>query len=253
MMLSLFKKKKNVACCTAVIVAAGSSSRMNGTDKIMADLGGKPVVYYAIRAFDMNPFIAEIVVVTRQELLAPIAQLCSDHGFSKVRAVVLGGETRVHSVLNGARQARFEWIAVHDAARPLVPQRVITDAVKKAVEFGAAAPAIPVKDTVKMADNGAVTATPPREKLVAVQTPQVFDADLLRAALEQALKDGAPVTDDCSAVERIGMRVFLSEGAEENFKITTPSDWKLVKVWMEDERCESDTATTYTALPRAER
>lgn len=233
-MFSLFKKKTNSACCTAVIVAAGSSSRMNGVDKVMADLGGKPVIWYAVRAFDIHPSISEMIVVTRQELVEPIAKLCADSGFSKVRLVVVGGETRMDSVLIGAAQARCPWIAVHDAARPLVPQRVITDAVMKAVEFGAAAPAIPVKDTIKTAENGAVTSTPPREKLFAIQTPQVFDADLLRAALEQAIKDEAAVTDDCSAVERIGMRVFLSDGAEENFKITTPADLKLAKIWMEE-------------------
>ena len=233
-MFSLFKKKKNAACCSAVIVAAGSSTRMNGVDKIMADLCGKPTIWYAIRAFDIHPMIAEIVVVTREELIEPIAQMCADNGFSKVRSVMVGGETRTHSVLIGATQAQCPWIAVHDAARPLVSQDVITDAVTKAVEFGAAAPAISVKDTIKMAENGAVTSTPPREHLFAIQTPQVFDADLLRAALEQAIKDHAAVTDDCGAVERIGMRVFLSDGAEKNFKITTPADLKLAKIWMED-------------------
>ena len=233
-MFSLFKKKDKAACCSAVIVAAGSSSRMNGVDKIMAELCGKPTIWYAIRAFDIHPMIAEIVVVTRAELIEPIAQMCADSGFSKVRSVMVGGETRTHSVLCGAAQAQCAWIAVHDAARPLVSQEVITDAVTKAVAFGAAAPAIPVKDTIKTAENGAVTSTPQRDKLFAIQTPQVFDADLLRAALEQAVKENAAVTDDCGAVERIGMRVFLSQGSEENFKITTPADLKLAKVWMED-------------------
>ena len=244
----LFRKKKTPKCA-AVIVAAGSSTRM-GRDKIMAQLCGKPVIWYAIRAFDLNPCVEEIVVVTRQALIEPIAQLCADHGFSKVKTVVVGGENRTQSVLIGVEAAgsRHGLVAVHDGARPLVSQRVITQAVTLAAKTGAAAPAIPVVDTIKVAENGTVTDTPDRSKLYAVQTPQVFDADLLCAALTDVLKKNAAVTDDCAAVERLGMRVLLTEGEPKNLKITKPMDLQIAQLYLEKGggECESDMAMTST-------
>lgn len=233
-MLPIFQKKTPKRCA-AVIVAAGTASRMNGIDKVMAELDGKPVIWYAIRAFDLNPMIDEIVVVTRADLLSVVAKLCADHEFSKVRNVVLGGNCRARSVLNGIAQlTNVTHIAVHDAARPLVSQGVITQTVQKALDTGAAAPAIPVKDTVKLAENGIVTQTPPRDRLFAVQTPQVFDAAILRAALENAATKELPITDDCSAAEAIGMKISLTAGEERNFKITTQADLRLARLWMEE-------------------
>lgn len=213
--------------CAAVIVAAGQSSRMNGIDKIMAPLGGEPLVLHTLRTFDTNAFVQEIVVVTREELIVPIAELCRSESLSKVRLVLLGGDTRLDSVRAGLDgvSGKAKLVAVHDGARPLVPDEVITAAILKAAETGAAAPALPVKDTVKIAERGFVTGTPTRSSLFLVQTPQVFDRDLLAGALQKAAQDGAEVTDDCSAVERMGMRVALTKGSEDAVKITTPHDF----------------------------
>ena len=245
-----FKFKKKRPVCAAVIAAAGSASRMGGTDKVLALLEGKPVLWYAIRAFDLNPCVQEIVVVVREDQVAAVAQLCEDGEFEKVRTVLVGGENRVESVRIGADAVSKEYglIAVHDGARPLVSQHIITETVEKAARFGAAAPAIPVKDTVKRAEGGTVAETPDRSTLFAVQTPQIFDADLLRAALKDAEDSGAAVTDDCAAVERIGMRPVLTKGAEENLKITTPIDLEIAALYLRKEGslCVSDTATTST-------
>ena len=122
---------------------------------------------------------------------------------------------------------KAQLVAVHDGARPLVTDEVIRAAVIKAKKFAAAAPAVRVKDTIKISTDGAVDATPDRSTLYAVQTPQVFDRDLLAAALQNAKAQGIAVTDDCSAVEALGMPVQLTDGDEENLKITTPLDLEL--------------------------
>ena len=153
--------------------------------------------------------------------------LCKTYGITKCSKVVRGGESRCHSVLLAALEASPEarLLAVQDGARPLVTPALIDRTVEAAAKCGAAAPAVPVKDTIKtVAEDGAVTGTPDRSTLRAVQTPQVFEADLLKAALQSALENEVPVTDDCSAVERLGKVVYLIDGNEENLKITTPVD-----------------------------
>ncbi len=212
--------------CAAVVPAAGSSRRMGGQDKILLPLDDIPVLMHALRALSASERIQEIVVVTREDLIVPVGQLCRDCALDKVTKVLVGGATRADSVLIGVEEVsgRAELIAVHDGARPLVTVEVIDAAIRKAAECGAAAPAVPVKDTVKRALDGVVVETPDRTQLFAVQTPQVFDSDLLLGALRRAVEDGAAITDDCGAVERIGMKVCLTEGSYENIKITTPAD-----------------------------
>lgn len=218
--------KKDFGKCAAVIVAAGSSSRMQGTDKILASLDGEPLIAHTIRAFQESPVIHEIVVVTREELLSQLSRLCQQRGFDKVTMIVPGGETRVHSVMKGLDQVSkdVDLAAIHDGARPFVTQQIIEQTVRKAWSFHAAAPAVPVKDTIKAAENRIVTDTPDRSRLFAIQTPQVFDFDLLRGALQKALDEKLPITDDCSAVEALGMSVYLTDGSDENIKVTTPTD-----------------------------
>lgn len=221
--------------CGAVIVAAGSASRMGGIDKVMAPLGGEPMIARTVRAFQDCDAIKKIVVVTRQDLILPISQLCA--GMSKVTAVVAGGSSRQESVHLGlnALAGEVELAAVHDGARPLVTWQLIDRVVRAANTYGAAAPAVPVKDTIKVVSGGTVQSTPDRNSLRAVQTPQVFDFDLLRGALYKAQTEGAQVTDDCSAVERTGMVVKLVEGDERNLKVTTPLDLKLAQMLLEEE------------------
>ena len=220
--------------CGAVIVAAGSASRMGGIDKVMAALGGEPMIARTVRAFQQCGAIADIVIVTRPDLIRPISALCAQ--MDKVRMVVAGGQSRQESVALGlnALPKGVELAAVHDGARPLVTDAVIDRTVRAANSYGAAAPAVPVKDTIKVVRGGLVTETPDRASLQAVQTPQVFDFDLLRGALKKAAEDAAAVTDDCSAVERLGMAVKIVEGDERNLKVTTPMDLKIAEMLLEE-------------------
>ena len=220
--------------CGAVIVAAGNASRMGGIDKVMAELGGEPMILRTVRAFQECDPIKEIVIVTREDLLEPIAALTV--GMDKVKTVVSGGKSRQESVSKGlaALSDKVKLAAIQDGARPFASWQMIDRVVRAANTYSAAAPAIPVKDTIKVVNGGVVTNTPDRKTLMAVQTPQVFDLALLRGALKKAEDDGAEVTDDCSAVERMGMSVKIVEGDERNIKITTPMDLKIAALILED-------------------
>lgn len=228
------RKLLKLKYCGAVIVAAGSASRMGGIDKIMEPFDGEPLVMKSIRTFQNCDAIREIVVVTRQDLVIPIMSLCA--GIEKVKAVVAGGSSRPESVNAGlnALSDKVKLAAIHDGARPLVTWQVIDRTVRAANSYGAAAPAIPVKDTIKAVHGGIVKSTPDRKTLFAVQTPQVFDIDLLRGALKKAQEDKAEITDDCSAVERMGMSVKIVEGDERNLKVTTPMDLAVAKMLLEE-------------------
>ncbi len=220
--------------CGAVIVAAGSASRMGGIDKVMAPLHGEPMIARTVRAFQDCDAIKEIVVVTREDLIQPIQGLCK--AMPKVIAVVAGGKSRQESVHLGlnALSKDCRLAAIHDGARPLIPWQVIDRVVRAAHTYSAAAPAIAVKDTIKVVEGYVVKNTPDRSTLRAIQTPQVFDFDLLRGALAKALQDGADITDDCSAVERLGMSVKIVEGDERNIKVTTPMDLKIAELLLEE-------------------
>ena len=220
--------------CGAVIVAAGTASRMGGIDKVMAPLEGEPMIVCTVRTFQNCDAIREIVIVTRSDLLVPIMDLC--HDFDKVRAVVVGGNTRAESVKHGlaALSGKVKLAAIQDGARPLITDAVIDRTVRCANSYGAAAPAVPVKDTVKVVAGGVVSQTPDRSSLKAVQTPQVFDRELLQCALAKAEQTGAAITDDCSAVELLGMSVRIVEGDERNIKVTTPMDLKIAEMLLEE-------------------
>ena len=228
------RKLLKLQYCGAVIVAAGSASRMGGIDKVMAPLGGEPMILRTVRTFASCDAIQEIVVVTREDLIVPVMDLCGS--LEKVTAVVAGGKSRQESVKLGlnALSDKVKLAAVQDGARPLVTWQLIDRVVRAANTYGAAAPAVPVKDTVKVVQGGLVKETPDRSTLYAVQTPQVFDFDLLRGALKKAEDAGAQVTDDCSAVERLGMSVKIVEGDERNLKVTTPMDLKTAEMLLEE-------------------
>ena len=228
-MLRFFKKVREARRprCAALVAAAGSSQRMGGVNKLLQPLEGVPVLVRTLAALQVAGSVDEIIVAAREEDILEISQLCRTYGLSKCTKVVRGGENRVHSVLLAALEAapETELLAVQDGARPLVTPELIDRVAAAAARCGAAAPAVAVKDTVKAAGaDGAVEETLDRGRLRAVQTPQVFQADLLKAALQSALEQEAPVTDDASAVERLGKTVFLVDGEEENLKITTPLD-----------------------------
>lgn len=227
-MIDKFKTKK--APCTAVIAAAGASTRMGG-DKLFMPLAGIPVLARTLMQFELCPAVTEIIVVTREDRIVPVADLCREYGITKATKILAGGATRAESAAAGVFQAdrHSGLIAIADGARPLVTPELIAKTVEAAKTYRAAAVAVPVKDTIKTAENGVVTGTPDRSSLFAVQTPQVFDADLIKGALTKALRDHLPVTDDCSAVEALGHPVYLIEGSYENIKITTPEDLALAE------------------------
>ena len=212
----LFRRtpKRTRPYCAAIIAAAGSSVRYGGENKLMQELGGMPVLARTLLAVDRAGSIDEIVIAAREDELLPYAQLCKTFGIQKPVKVVPGGATRTESVLRAALEASegATLLAVQDGARPLVTSALIDDAVAAAQRYHAAAPAVPVTDTIKVAHDGIVESTPERSTLFAVQT------------LQDALRADAALTDDCSAVERFGKEVHLTAGDRENIKITTPLD-----------------------------
>ena len=223
-------KKVQDSCrpfCTAIVPAAGNSSRMGGENKLFMKLAGVPVLVRTLQAIDQAELVDEIIVATQEALLLEVADLCKQANLRKRVRVVRGGASRTESVLAAAAEAspKAQLLAVHDGARPLVVPAEFDEVIRYACKTYAAAPAIPVTDTIKVADEtGLVTATPDRSTLYAVQTPQVFRAEILKAALQALVSSGAAATDDCAAVERLGKQVYLTQGNRENIKITTPID-----------------------------
>ncbi len=233
----LLRRRGSHPYCAALVPAAGRSRRMGGTDKLTALLGGEPVLHRTLWALDNARLVDEIVVAASPDRLEEIAALCVRAGVKKPLRVVEGGESRAQSVLMAALAAsdRCELLAVHDGARPLIRGEQVDDMVRLGQKTYAAAPALPVTDTVKVADTaGVVQSTPDRSSLYAVQTPQVFQANLLKAALQSAVEANAEITDDCSAVERLGKAVYLTPGWRENIKITTQEDLMLAETFLRE-------------------
>lgn len=216
----------------AVIAAAGSSQRMNGVDKVWAELGGKPVLARVIDAFQKCNAIDQIVVVLNQENLKQGKQLLAEPGWSKVTDVCPGGERRQDSVAAGlSRLSNCGWVVIHDGARPLVTIDLIEHGLEAAIETGAAVAAVPVTDTIKVAgDDLIVQGTPLRHNLWAVQTPQVFRFDIIAEAYQQAQSE---VTDDAGLVEQSGYKVKLYLGSYDNIKVTTPDDLAIAQILWE--------------------
>ena len=208
----------------AVIAAAGSSSRMAGVDKIFALLEGRAVLAHSVAAFEAHPRVGAAVVVLHPDSVERGRDLAREMRWSKVAAVVAGGDRRQDSVAAGldALPPECQWVLVHDGARPCVTGDVIDRGIDAAEACGAAVAATPVKDTIKVVDgDGVVVETPDRAALWAVQTPQVFRLDLLRAAYAAG---DADVTDDAALVERLGHAVRVFQGSYDNIKVTTPED-----------------------------
>ena len=224
----LFRRQRTPELrCSAVVPAAGELHPDGGPGQAAPSLErSSPFYLHTLRALELCPYLGPRLSWSPEDLIVPIGQLCRDAGLSKVRKVIVGGATRTRSVLAGLGElsSGAELVAIHDGARPLVSQEVLETVILRAAECGAAAPAVPVKDTVKRARDSLVEATLERSELFAVQTPQVFQVDLIKAALVKALEDGAALTDDCGAVERLGIGVSLTQGDYCNLKITTPED-----------------------------
>ncbi len=225
----LFKKTEQRNTCSAVIVAAGSAQRM-GADKVMLELGCMPVLARTLLAFQNCDAIDEIIVVTRMEKVEEVASLCKKYGVTKVGKVIRGGKTRMESALAGVSEVRSnaKLIAIHDGARPLVTDEVIRRTVDAAAAYMSAVPVICSTDTLKSIDeDGLITGSVDREHTVRVQTPQVFNADLIKGALTKAVSAGLTLTDDCSAIEIMGIKTHTVDGNEDNIKLTTPRDIQL--------------------------
>ena len=223
----LFNKKyyQNFEC-SAVIAAAGTSQRMGSEDKLFMELLGVPVLAHTLIAYQNCAAINEIVIVTREESIARVNEICVKYSISKAAKVTAGGSKRLDSVINGvfAVSSGAKLIAIHDGARPCIECSDIEAAVKAAGKFNAAAPAVKVIPTIKRVINGVIIETVNREDLVEIQTPQVFDADLIKASLTKARKESVNVTDDCSAVELLGFPVRITNGSVSNIKITSMDD-----------------------------
>ena len=223
---SIFKRKEKFPTCSAVILAAGSSQRM-GKDKTFMEVGSMPVLLRTLNAFEKSAHVDEIIVVTRADKIQDTADLCSGNGISKLRMVIGGGATRMESALAGVSACRknAKLIAIHDGARPFVSQELISRTVYAAEKFVSAVPAIPSTDTLKEVDeNGVVISTPDRSRIFRVQTPQIFHADMIKGALTKAANDHLPITDDCSAMDMMGVKTHIVEGDLDNIKLTTPND-----------------------------
>ena len=211
----------------AVILAGGSSARMGGVDKVFVTIGGRTVLARSIAAFDGHPDITQIVVVSRADALEDVKRIAAP--FSKVCGIVEGGANRFQSVQNGigAADVVADYFAIHDAARPFVSTRIISDVLAAAKEWGGAAPARRVTDTVKVVDgDNCVVSTPDRNMLLAVSTPQIFAREPYLAAA----KGQEDAFDDCQLMERAGYPVHLVVCEDDNMKITTREDLEKAKV-----------------------
>ena len=216
---------------SVIIVSGGKSSRMNGINKQFIELCGIPVIIRSIKAFDNIDEICEIIVVTSTENLDTMKKLISEYNFNKKIKITVGGETRQQSVFNGFKQVddKSEYVAIHDGARPLISRNIIEQLIENVKLYRATTVGVPVKDTIKVVQDGFIKSTPKRDTLFITQTPQVFEKKLYTESVEGAIKSGLDFTDDCQLVENIGYKVFMTIGEYSNIKITTPDDIKLAE------------------------
>lgn len=213
----------------AVIVAAGNGTRMGAQkSKMLLEIDGKTVIERTVSVFDNMAEIDEIIVVCRECDFEEFSRLLPGENIT----FAIGGETRQQSVKNAVDTIdECDYIVIHDGARPLVREETIIKTLDKAQEMGAAAAGVYVKDTVKLVDDDLnIAGTPNRKYLVSIQTPQIFEFELYKKALEKAQEEGADYTDDCQLIEHIGGKVGVVIGEYDNIKITTKSDIPLAQI-----------------------
>ena len=213
----------------AIIVAAGKGERMKGIDKIFVPLAEKPLLAWTVETFENCSAIDQIIIVLSEHNIETGRKLAAEYDWKKVTGICTGGQERQQSVSNGLKLLKdCQWVVIHDGARPLVKEALIKIGLAEAKETGAAVAAVPVTDTIKMSsEDGFIIGTPPREKLWAVQTPQVFRFDIIKEAHAGADKHA---TDDAALVEKLGYTVKLYTGSYNNIKITTPVDLSLAEI-----------------------
>jgi 2-C-methyl-D-erythritol 4-phosphate cytidylyltransferase len=207
----------------AVIVAAGDSARMNGVDKMFAPIGQKRVLWRVLETFNKCKKVDQIIVVMSSKNIEDCRRMVAEFRWEKVTDICLGGKRRQDSVIEGLKRIKeAAWVLIHDGARPLVTIELIEKGLEAAKETGAAVPALPVTDTIKVVQEGEIVRqTLPRQNLRAVQTPQVFRYDVIKNTYKFAAIDA---TDDATLVEKAGYKVKLYPGDYNNIKITTPDD-----------------------------
>lgn len=231
--------------CTAIVLAAGQGRRMGGNvSKQYLELAGRPIIYYTLGAFQNSPLIDSIVLVTGPEQMAWCKEeLVHKYNLTKVDTITTGGSERYISVWNGLQvieddmtQADREGIVfIHDGVRPFIDEGILSRTMEAAYLYGACVAAMPVKETIKIADeNGFVESTPARNRVWGIQTPQVFDFRLAYGAYQAAMESGrTDMTDDAMIVESFtDVKVKLVEGSYENIKITTPEDLEIAEVFL---------------------
>ena len=216
----------NMETVSVIIAAGGRSQRMEGVNKQLALLRGKPVIAYSMLVFQQMEEVSEIIAAARPEDIETIANIAEEYGITKFAGCVQGGDTRQQSVINALKMVSRDTslVAVHDGARPLVGAGYVRQCIRDASIFGGAALAVPVKDTIKQAEGGFVTDTPDRSRIYITQTPQIFKKKLYFDGVNFAEEHGLDFTDDCQLAEAVGGKIYLTLSDYRNIKITTPED-----------------------------
>ncbi|MDU2266516.1 2-C-methyl-D-erythritol 4-phosphate cytidylyltransferase [Clostridium celatum] len=214
---------------SAIILAGGKGKRMGASvSKQFIELKGKPIIYYTIKKFEENKNIDNIVVVLPPDEVSYFKEEILKKYSLKIDKIVLGGTERQDSVYNALKSiadTETDIVLIHDGARPFISNRIINDGIKYANEYGAAAPGVMPKDTIKVKnENNFSINTPDRSSLVAIQTPQVFKYKEILKCHEKVKVNKEVVTDDTMVVEKYGYKVYLYKGEYTNIKVTTPED-----------------------------
>ena len=231
--------RKNLMKNVAIVLAAGQGKRMNSkVQKQFLLIKEKPVLYYTLNAFEKSDLITEIILVTgKDEIEYCQEEIVKKYDFKKVCKIVAGGKERYHSVYNGIQAIeQAEYVFIHDGARPFVDEAVISRVCEAVVEYKACVVGMPVKDTIKIADEeGFAEQTPDRRKVWQIQTPQTFEYQLIKNAYEKLMEEEPEgITDDAMVVETMtDHKVKLVEGSYRNLKITTPEDLQIATIFCE--------------------
>ena len=212
---------------SAIILAGGKGTRMGANiSKQYIKLKGKPILYYTIKRFSESKDIDKIILVLPKDEIDYCKEKVLDKYSLHVDLIVEGGKERQDSVMNALNELIDEEVVlIHDGARPFVSQRIIDEGIKYARLYGASAPGVMPKDTIKIkGDNNFALSTPDRNTLVAIQTPQVFKFGIIKECHKKVKEEDIKVTDDTMVVETYGNKVYLYEGDYTNIKVTTPED-----------------------------
>ena len=223
----------------AIVLAAGSGSRMNTqVHKQYLLLQGRPILYYSLKAFEESPVDEIILVVGKGEITYCQTEIIEKYHITKVSHIVEGGKERYHSVFEGLKCAKeADYVLIHDGARPFLDQQIIRQSMDAVIKYQACVVGMPVKDTIKIADDDCYAKeTPERKKVWMIQTPQTFERKLIYDAYERMLqKEDSAITDDAMVLERVtGKKTKLIHGSYRNIKITTPEDLLIADVYLKN-------------------